>query len=91
MRPDGEISLPAASEHFDKYRFEGDPVLLDAIAQAIATLLPKGTEVLADLEMGGIPVVAALGRPTGLLCVLVRKQAKSYGTRRLAEGRTSQS
>lgn len=75
-----------ASEYFDKYRFESDPVLLDSIAQAMVALVPKGTEVLAGLEMGGIPVVTALGRHTGLPCAFVRKQAKSYGTCRLAEG-----
>ncbi len=74
------------SEYFDKYRFEADPVLLDAIAQAMVPLIPEGTEVLAGLEMGGIPVVTALGRHTGLPCAFVRKQAKPYGTRRLAEG-----
>ncbi|MER7811877.1 orotate phosphoribosyltransferase [Streptomyces sp900116325] len=75
-----------ASEYFDKYRFESDPVLLDSIAQAMVVLVPKDTEVLAGLEMGGIPVVTALGRHTGLPCAFVRKQAKSYGTCRLAEG-----
>lgn len=75
-----------ATEYFDKYRFEGDPVLLDEIAQRLAPLVPSGTEVLAGLEMGGIPVVTALGRHTGLPCAFVRKQAKGYGTCRLAEG-----
>lgn len=75
-----------ASEYFDKYRFEGDPVLLDEIARAMAPLVPAGTEVLAGLEMGGIPVVTALGRHTGLPCAFVRKEAKAYGTCRLAEG-----
>ncbi|MFC8257745.1 orotate phosphoribosyltransferase [Streptomyces sp. NPDC057291] len=75
-----------ATEYFDKYRFEGDPVLLDAIAREMAQLVPEGTEVLAGLEMGGIPVVTALGRHTGLPCAFVRKQAKAYGTRRLVEG-----
>lgn len=75
-----------ATEYFDKYRFEGDPVLLDAIAQEMAALVPADTEVLAGLEMGGIPVVTALGRHTGLPCAFVRKQAKAYGTCRLAEG-----
>ncbi|WP_329214813.1 orotate phosphoribosyltransferase [Streptomyces sp. NBC_00683] len=75
-----------ASEYFDKYRFESDPVLLDSIARAMATLVPTDTEVLAGLEMGGIPVVTALSRHTGLPCAFVRKQAKSYGTCRLAEG-----
>lgn len=76
----------AATEYFDKYRFEGDPVLLDEIAQRMAPLVPSGTEVLAGLEMGGIPVVTALGRHTGLPCAFVRKQAKLYGTCRFAEG-----
>ena len=74
------------SEYFDKYRFEADPVLLDAVAEALVPLVPADTEVLAGLEMGGIPVVTALGRHTGLPCAFVRKQAKAYGTRRLAEG-----
>jgi len=74
------------NEYFDKYRFEADPVLLDAIAEAMVPLVPADTEVLAGLEMGGIPVVTALGRRTGLPCAFVRKQAKPYGTRRLAEG-----
>jgi orotate phosphoribosyltransferase len=74
------------AEYFDKYRFEADPVLLDAIAEAMVPLVPTGTEVLAGLEMGGIPVVTALGRHTGLPCAFVRKEAKTYGTCRLAEG-----
>jgi orotate phosphoribosyltransferase len=73
-------------EYFDKYQFESDPVLLDAIAEAMAPLVPADIEVLAGLEMGGIPVVTALGRHTGLPCAFVRKQAKTYGTARLAEG-----
>ncbi|WP_328325874.1 orotate phosphoribosyltransferase [Kribbella sp. NBC_00382] len=75
-----------ATEYFDKYRFEADPVLLDAIAEALVPLVPAGTEVLAGLEMGGIPVVTALGRHSGLPCAFVRKEAKPYGTCRLAEG-----
>jgi orotate phosphoribosyltransferase len=75
-----------AEEYFDKYQFEADPVLLDAIGEHMAVLVPEGTEVLAGLEMGGIAVVTALGRHTGLPCAFVRKEAKRYGTARLAEG-----
>ncbi|MEJ7585498.1 MAG: orotate phosphoribosyltransferase [Acidimicrobiales bacterium] len=75
-----------ATEYFDKYRFEADPVLLDAVAEAMAHLIPPDTEVLAGLEMGGIPVVTALSRRTGLPAAFVRKEAKAYGTARLAEG-----
>jgi orotate phosphoribosyltransferase len=73
-------------EYFDKYQFESDPVLLDAIAEAMVPLVPADIEVLAGLEMGGIPVVTALSRQTGLPCAFVRKEAKTYGTARLAEG-----
>lgn len=55
-----------AEEYFDKYQFEADPVLLDALAERMVALVPSGTEVLAGLEMGGIAVVTALGRHTGL-------------------------
>ncbi|WP_432938177.1 orotate phosphoribosyltransferase [Kribbella sp. CA-253562] len=72
--------------YFDKYQFEADPVLLDAVTAAMVPLVPAETEVLAGLEMGGIPVVTALGRHTGLPCAFVRKEAKKYGTCRLAEG-----
>ena len=44
------------------------------------------TEVLAGLEMGGIAIVTALARITRLPAAFVRKQAKAYGTARLAEG-----
>ncbi|MET9276011.1 phosphoribosyltransferase family protein [Kribbella sp. NPDC003557] len=85
----GEFQLRSGqttTEYFDKYRFEADPVLLDEVTAAMVPLIPEGTEVLAGLEMGGIPVVTALGRHTGLPCAFVRKHAKPYGTCRLAEG-----
>lgn len=75
-----------ASEYFDKYRFESDPILLRAIAELAADQIPPGTEVLAGLELGGVPVATALALETGLPVVFVRKAAKPYGTRRLAEG-----
>lgn len=49
----------------------GDPVLLDDIARAMTCLVPGDIEVLAGLEMDGIPVVTALGRHTGLPCAFV--------------------
>ena len=71
--------------YFDKYRFESDPVLLRDIAIEMARLIPDGTEVLAGLEMGGIPVVTMLSQVTGLPAASIRKEAKSYGTCRYAE------
>lgn len=85
----GEFTLRSgrvASEYFDKYQLEADPVLLDAVTARMASLVPAGTEVLAGLEMGGIAVVTALSRRTGLPAAFVGKTAKPYGTARLAEG-----
>jgi len=75
-----------ANEYFDKYQFEADPALLDQLAERMAVLIPEGTEVLAGLEMGGIAVVTALARHARLPTAFIRKQAKQYGTARLAEG-----
>ncbi len=50
-------------------------------------LLPPGLEILAGLEMGGIPLVTLLSQLTGLLpAAFIRKQAKEYGTCRYSEG-----
>ncbi len=62
------------------------PTLLASIAEALAPLVPADTEVLAGLEMGGIPIATALSLHTGLPAAFVRKEAKKYGTARLAEG-----
>jgi orotate phosphoribosyltransferase len=75
-----------ATEYFDKYQFESDPSILRAIASQLAGLIPSETEILAGLELGGVPVATALSLETGLPVAFVRKVAKTYGTARLAEG-----
>lgn len=52
--------------YFDKYQFESDPTLLKAIAVEMPALVPREAEILAGLEMGGIPIVTVLSRITGL-------------------------
>ncbi len=76
----------SASRYFDKYQFESDPELLKSLAAEMVALVPDETELLAGLELGGIPVVTALSAATGIPAVFVRKVAKTYGTARLAEG-----
>jgi orotate phosphoribosyltransferase len=85
----GEFKLRSgltSKEYFDKYRFEAQPKLLKAIAAAMKSLIPAGTQVLAGLEMGGIPIATALSLESGIPAVFVRKEAKAYGTCRIAEG-----
>lgn len=85
----GEFKLRSglvSNEYFDKYLFESNPLLLREIAEQLSKLIPEGTEVLAGLEMGGIPIATALSLKTGIPVVFVRKEAKAYGTCKLAEG-----
>ena len=78
----GQVS----TTYFDKYLFEADPQLLAEVAAAAVSLIPPGTEVLAGLELGGVPVATALSLATGLPAAFVRKEAKKYGTAKLTEG-----
>jgi orotate phosphoribosyltransferase len=73
-------------EYFDKYLFETEPALLARVAHEMVALVPDGTELLGGLEMGGIPIATVLSSSTGLPALFVRKQAKEYGTCKLAEG-----
>ena len=75
-----------SDEYFDKYRFESDPTLLASIAAALVPLVPAGVDVLAGLELGGVPLAVALSQVSGLPAFFVRKEAKTYGTCQLAEG-----
>lgn len=75
-----------STEYFDKYLFEGDPKLLRDIAEAMCPLIPTGVDALAGLELGGVPIATMLSQLTGLPTLFVRKQAKTYGTCKLAEG-----
>lgn len=75
-----------STEYFDKYLFEAQPDILREIAVHMAALLPDDYDQLAGLEMGGIPVATALSLQLGKPVVFVRKEAKKYGTCKLAEG-----
>ena len=85
----GEFTLRSgvvSNEYFDKYMFEADPDLLRAIAEACVPLIPAGMDALAGLELGGIPLATMISQLSGHPTRFVRKQAKTYGTCRLAEG-----
>ncbi|MDR1688363.1 MAG: orotate phosphoribosyltransferase [Clostridiales bacterium] len=85
----GEFTLRSGQvshEYFDKYLFEAEPDLLEDIAKIMEKLIPSDTDVIAGLEMGGIPVVTALSLESGIKAAFVRKKAKEYGTCKLAEG-----
>lgn len=75
-----------SSEYFDKYLFESDPRLLARVAARMVELVPDGTDLLGGLELGGVPIATAVSALAGTPALFVRKQAKEYGTAKLAEG-----
>ena len=78
----GQVS----NEYFDKYLFESNPEILSKIAKEMSRLIPENIDLIAGLEMGGIPICTALSLHTGYHTLFVRKKAKQYGTAKLAEG-----
>ena len=86
---EGEFLLRSgvvSDEYFDKYRFEADPVLINDIAAAMVPLLPRRAQLLGGLELGGIPLCTMVSQLTGTPARFIRKEAKTYGTLKIAEG-----
>ncbi len=48
--------------------------------------IPPDVEVVAGLQLGGVPLAAALSLKTGLPAVYVRLERKTYGTCKISEG-----
>ena len=75
-----------SNRYFDKFLFETDPALLRRIGKQLAALVPKETQRLAAPELGAVLLGGAVSMETGLPLVLVRKEAKGYGTSKQIEG-----
>jgi orotate phosphoribosyltransferase len=75
--------------YLDKYRFETQPDLLGPlgahIAAAVAEHEPEAVR-LAGPELGAVPLAAAASLAAGLPFLIVRKEAKGYGTANRLEG-----
>ena len=75
--------------YLDKYRFETRPDLLGALGERIAQLVAEhepDAVRLAGPELGAVPLAAATSLASGLPFLIVRKEAKEYGTGNRLEG-----
>ena len=72
--------------YFDKYLFETQPAILRRVAHLLAELVPAGAQRLAAPELGAIVLGAAVSLEVELPLVLIRKEAKEYGTAKALEG-----
>lgn len=79
-----------SSFYLDKYRLETEPELLRALGERIAARAAsagaEGPELLAGPELGAVALAAAASLAGGLPFLIVRKDAKAYGTERRIEG-----
>lgn len=75
--------------YLDKYRFETVPELLEALGERIATAVkehePDAVRIAAP-ELGAVALAAAGSLASRLPFLIVRKQAKGYGTSNKLEG-----
>ncbi len=75
--------------YLDKYRFETRPDLLRALGERLAAQIrehePDAT-VIAGPELGAVALAAAASLESGLPFLIVRKEAKGYGTDNRLEG-----
>src|SRR4051812_19900135 len=75
-----------SSYYFDKYMLTTRPAILRRVAEALAAMVPPGTDRLAGPELGAVPLAAAVSLRLDLPCLFVRKQTKEYGTGNAFEG-----
>ena len=75
--------------YLDKYRFETRPELLRELGELIADVVGEHAPDAARLagpELGAVVLAAAGSLASGLPFLLVRKEAKGYGTANQLEG-----
>jgi len=78
-----------SSYYLDKYLFETRPELLGALGEALAGAVrdvEPGAIRLAGPELGAVALAAATSLASGLPFLIVRKEAKGYGTGNRLEG-----
>jgi len=75
-----------SNHYFDKFLFETQPGILRRVGKQLAHLVPGGTQRLAAPELGAGLLGGAVSLELDLPLVIVRKQAKEHGARKLLEG-----
>ena len=71
--------------YLDKYRFETQPDILEALAARLAPFA-DGADRLAGAVLGGIPLAAATALQARKPIVFIRAEKKAYGTGQQLEG-----
>jgi orotate phosphoribosyltransferase len=85
----GEFTLRSGRKsnyYLDKYRFETQGDVLEALGKMLADRVGANVDRIAGAELGAVPLAAAASIYSGKPCVFIRNQKKDYGTAKLVEG-----
>ena len=86
----GEFTLRSGRKsnyYLDKYRFETQPDVLKALGEMFADRVSASVDRIAGAELGAVALAAAASLASDLPFLIVRKEAKGYGTQQRLEGR----
>jgi orotate phosphoribosyltransferase len=72
--------------YFDKYLFETRPSILRRLGRELARLVPAEADRIAAPELGAVLLGGAVSMELDKPLVIVRKDAKDYGTSKAVEG-----
>lgn len=87
---EGDFTLRSGRKskyYLDKYLFETQPDILQALAQAFAGYVQETTTLIAGAELGGVALAAATSMAVGKPFVIIRNAKKDYGTGKPFEGK----
>jgi len=87
----GEFILASgkkSSYYVDLKKAYTDPEVMAMIVEGMMEVLKdENIDRIAGIEMGGVPIAAALSLKTGIHFIIIRKKEKGYGTDKRIEGK----
>ena len=85
----GEFTLRSGRKsnyYLDKYLFETQPDVLEALGKLFAEKVTSDVDRIAGAELGAVALAAATSIACGKPFVIIRNQKKDYGTSKAVEG-----
>lgn len=86
---EGEFTLRSGRKsnyYLDKYLFETQPDILEALGAKFAEHVSDDTTLIAGAELGGVSLAAVTSLQSRLPYVIIRNKMKDYGTGKPFEG-----
>ncbi len=85
----GEFTLTSgkkSSYYVNMKMASTNPEILKLISVEFAKLIPDGTEIIAGMELGAVPLAVALSLESGIPYTMIRKGERKHGTGSRLEG-----